>query len=251
MIYSFKTAGWPERLWRTNNRDDIARGNVPGSYPYNTFGEFISDGEVENGIVWETGMPLTLTVPNNIQLTLVSTSASDTGQIGIRYLDGDLIERTETVTLNGTTPVTTTATDIRAINNAYSKDGPVVGAVSFTNGVVTYAFIPAGDIQFNTSLQRVPAGKRLMITSIYAGAASATADTRCVVKIETSFINGDSFADQGYLHPLGAVGLQNGSATFPDFGPFPIPAGEWVGFTFKASKAVDVTAGLFGYMENA
>jgi len=251
MIYSFKTAGWPERLWRTNNRDDIARGNVPGSYPYSTFGEFISGGAVENGIVWETGMPLTLTVPNNIQLTLVSTSASDTGQIGIRYLDGDLIERTETVTLNGTTPVTTTATDIRAINNAYSKNGPVVGAVSFTNGGVTYAYIPAGDIQFNTSLHRVPAGKRLMITSMYAGSASATADARCVVKLETSFINGDSFADQGYLHPLGAVGLQNGSATFTGFGPFPIPAGEWVGFTFKGSKALDVTAGLFGYMENA
>lgn len=250
MAYSFKTSGWPERLWRNNNRPDIARGNVPGSYPYSAFGEFISDGAVTDGVVWETGMPTTFTVPNSIQLTLVSTSASDTGDIGIRYLDGDLIERTETVTMTGTTPVTTVTTDIRAINNAYSKNGPLVGNVTMTSGGTTYALIPAGDVQFNTSLQRVPAGKRLMITSIYAGSASSTADAKAVVKLETSFINGDSFAEQGWFHPLGGVALQNNSATFPDFGPFPISAGEWVGFTFKCDKAVDVSAGFFGWMED-
>jgi len=195
-------------------------------------------------------MPTTFTVPNSIQLTLVSTSASDTGDIGIRYLDGDLIERTETVTMTGTTPVTTVATDIRAINKAYSKNGPLVGNVTMTSGGTTYALIPAGDVQFNTSLQRVPAGKRLMITSIYAGSASSTADAKTVVKLETSFINGDSFAEQGWFHPLGGVALQNNTSTFPDFGPFPIAAGEWVGFTFKCDKSVDVAAGFFGWMED-
>jgi hypothetical protein len=46
MTYSFKTAGWPERLWRTNNDADIARGNVPGSTPFSTFGGFVSTGAV-------------------------------------------------------------------------------------------------------------------------------------------------------------------------------------------------------------
>jgi hypothetical protein len=251
MTYSFKTAGWPERLWRTNNRADLARGNVPGSTPFSTFGEFVSTGAVTNGVVWETGMPLTLTVPNSIQLTVASSSASDTGDVAIRYLDGNLVERTEVVTLDGTTPVTTVATDIRAINNAYSKDGPVVGNVTMTSGGTTYARVQAGGIQFNTSLVRVPINKRLMVTAIYAGATSSTSDAKVTVKLETSFTNGDSFANQGYLHPLGAVSLQNNTATFPDFGPFPIPAGEWIGFTFKADKAVDVTAGLFGWLENA
>ena len=250
MTYSFKTSGWPERLWRTNNDADIARGNVPGSTPFSTFGEKVVTGS-GTSIVWQTGMPNTLTAPDNNQLTIVSTSALDTGEIVIKYLDGNLIERYETVTLNGTTSVTTNATDIRAINNAYSKYGPVNGTITFVSGGVTYGRMTAGDIQFHTSMIRVPASKRLMLTGLYAGAASGSSDSRVVVSLVTSFINGDSFADDGWLHPLAAVGIQDSSATFPNFGPFPIPAGEWVGFKASWDKATTITAGFFGYMENA
>ena len=244
------TQPWPERLWRTNNAADIARGNVPGSTPFTSFGENVVTGS-GTSIVWQTGMPTTLTVPDNIQLTIVSDSASDTGDIVIRYLDGNLIERYETVTLNGTTSVTTTATDIRALNNAYSKFGPVNGTITKTSGGTTYGRISAGDIQFNTSMIRVPANKRLMLTGLYAGAASGSSDSRVIVSLVTSFINGDSFAEDGYLHPLAAVALQDNSSTFPNFGPFPIAGGEWVGFRAKWDKAADITAGFFGYLENA
>jgi len=250
MPYSFKTSGWPERLWRTNNDADIARGNVPGSTPFSAFGEKVVTGS-GTSIIWQTGMPNTLTVPDNIQLTLVSTSASDTGNIVIKYLDGNLIERYETVTLDGLTPVTTSATDIRAINNAYSQFGPVNGTITFTSGGVTYGRMSAGDIQFHTSMIRVPANKLLMLTGLYAGSASGSSDSRVIVSLVTSFINGDSFADEGYLHPLAAVAIQDGSATFPNFGPFPIPAGQWVGFKAKWDKAADITAGFFGYLEDA
>ena len=250
MTYSFRTAAWPERLWRTNNNADIARGNVPGSAPFSTFGEKVVTGS-GTSIIWQTGMPNTLTVPNNIQLTLVSTSANDTGEIVLRYLDGNLVERYETVTLDGLTPVTTTATDIRALNNAYSRFGPVAGTVTMTSGAVTYGRMTAGDIQFHTSMFRVPAGKRLMLTGLYAGSASGSSDSRVVVSLVTSFINGDSFADDGYLHPLAAIAIQDGSSTFPNFGPFPIPAGEWVGFKAKWDKAADITAGFFGWLEDA
>ena len=244
------TQPWPERLWRTNNAADIARGNVPGSTPFTSFGEKVVTGS-GTSIVWQTGMPTTLTVPDNIQLTIVSDSASDTGDIVIRYLDGNLIERYETVTLNGTTSVTTTATDIRAINNAYSKFGPVNGTITMTSGGTTYGRMSAGDIQFHTSMIRVPANKRLMLTGLYAGSASGSSDSRVIVSLVTSFINGDSFAEDGYLHPLAAVALQDNSSTFPNFGPFPIPSGEWVGFRAKWDKAADITAGFFGYLENA
>jgi hypothetical protein len=108
-----------------------------------------------------------------------------------------------------------------------------------------------GDIQFHTSLIRVPTNKRLLLTGIYAGSASGTSASRVIVSLVTSFINGDSFADEGYLHPLAAVALQDGSATFPNFGPFPIAGGEWVGLRAKWDKSADITAGFFGYMEDA
>ena len=249
MTYSFRTSAWPERLWRTNNEADIARGNVPGSRPYAAFGEKVVTGS-GTSILWSTGMPTTLTVPNSIQLSVVSTSASDTGLIGIRYLDGDLIERTETVTLNGTTPVLTAATDVRAINNVYSKSGPVVGDVTLTNGGVTYARVNAGRLEHTSSLQRVPAGKRYMINSLYAGSASGSSDSRVTARLVTSFINGDSFADQGYLHTVGAISIQDSSTTMAGFGPFPIPEGEWVGFQVTWDKDADITAGFFGWVED-
>lgn len=250
MTYSFKVAGWPERLWRTNNNADIARGNVPGSTPFAAFGEKIVTGS-GTSILWSTGMPDTLTVPDSIQLTVVSTSASDTGSIGIRYLDGNLLERTETLTLNGTTPVTTVATDVRAINNVYSKAGPVVGNVTLTNGGAIYARIVAGRLEHTSSLQRIPANKRLMIGSLYAGSSSGTSASKVLVRLVTSFINGDSFADQGYLHTTGAVSLQDSSTTLAGFGPFPIPPGEWVGLQASWDKSADITGGFFGYLENA
>lgn len=253
MTYSFKTSGYPERLWRSNNAADIARGNVPGSTPFAAFGEKVVTGSGKS-IVWQTGMPSTLTVPDSIQLSVVSTSASDTGEVVLRYLDGDLIQRYETITLNGTTPVATAATDIRALNNAYSKFGPVNGTITMSSGGVTYGRMSAGDIQFHTSMIRVPAGKRLMLTGLYAGSASevfGNNGSRVIVRLITSFINGDSFADDGYLHPVAAVAIRDGSATFPDFGPFPIPAGEWVGFEADWSRAADITAGFFGWLEDA
>jgi hypothetical protein len=195
-------------------------------------------------------MPNFLTVPDSIQLTAVSTSALDVGELVIKYLDGDLLARNEVLALDGLNPVTTAATDIRAINNIYSKYGPVKGTITFTSGGVTYAIMSIGDIQFHTSLVRVPADKRLMIDTMYAGAASGSSDSRVVVSLVTSFINGDSFAEDGWFHPLAAIAIQDSSQTMSGFGPFPVPPGEWVGFRAKWDKAVDITAGFFGWLED-
>ena len=230
---------------------EVARGHIPGAVPYYTFGETTAAAGVET-FVWETGMPATFTVPNNIQLTAVSTSALDTQQVRIKYLDGNLNQQVETITLNGTTPVLTVATDIRAIDTIYSINGPFNGAVDFTSGGTRYAYIPnAGMVQYNTTVRRVPANKRLMISSFYGGCVSGTAAAKGVIKLETTFINGDSFAEEGIFHPLGASAVQDTTQTFPGFGVFPIPAGEWVAFTVLADKEALATAGLFGWLEDA
>lgn len=241
------TQSWHERLWRANNVADIARGLVPGAKPIAMFGERATTGPVTSDILWETGMPGTLTVPAGVQLTVVS-NAADTRQLKIVYLDGDLVERAETVTLAGTSPVLTVATDIRFVNNLYSLDGPAATIVTATQGGTTYARLNVADVQFNQAMYRVPAGQRLMLTSLYAGATSGTSDARVTVKAETSFFNGDRFADAGVLHPIGAAGLQDSAVTLP-FGPFPVPAGEIVALTFKCDKAANVVGGFFGWME--
>jgi hypothetical protein len=241
------TQSWHERLWRTNNTADIARGRVPGARPFAAFGERSASGSVAKSILWETGMPATLTVPNAVQMSFVSTD-TDVRRMKMIYLDGALNEREETVTLNGTTPVLTTATDVRFINNLYSLDGSAARTITVSNGGVTYAVIGTGEVQFNQAVYRTPANRRLMLTSLYAGAVSGSSTSRVSVRVEISFFNGDSFGAQGILHPVGGIGLQD-SATTLTFGPFPIPPGEIVALTFKCDKAVDVLGGFFGWTE--
>jgi len=241
------TQSWHERLWRTNNVADIARGAVPGAKPFAAFGENITTGSVAESILWETGMPAALTVPNAVQMSFAS-SDTDTRRLKLVYLDTDLLERVETVTLNGTTPVPTVATGIRFINNLYSLDGGAARTVTVSNGGTTYARLNSGEVQFNQAMYRVPAGRRLMLTSLYGGATSGSSAARVVIKAEVSFFNGDSFGAQGILHPVGGIAIQDNATTL-SFGPFPVPAGEIVALTFKCDKAADVVGGFFGWTE--
>lgn len=243
------TASWIERIWSGGLIADIGRGRVTHAVPFNVYGQNTAAGAVDDQVLWETGMPQTLTVPNGIRLSLVSTLAGGTQRIKLHYLDGDLLYRTETVQLAGTTPVLTAATDIRAINMMYSLDGPVVGTISATSGGTTYALIGAGTTAFNTSMVRVPANRRLLITSLYAGASSGSAAASVVVKFEGAFINGDSFADEGYFHPMGAIAVQDSAVTMAGFGVMVVPPGEWIGLTFSTDKAAQVVGGMFGALE--
>lgn len=244
-----KTSGWPERLWRNANTFDIARGIVPGSKQWYMFGLTNTESNVER-LIRETGMPNTLTVMAGSQLSVVSTSASDTAVLKILYLDGTLTERVEAVQMNGTTPVLTQATNIRAINGAYLMNNGAVGTITGTAGGIQQLRINALDIQYNAALYRVPAGKRLMLDTMFAGSTSGSSAAKAIVKVEGSFANGDLFGDQGFLHPVAGVGMQDVSVTMPNFGPFAIPAGQWIGFTAITDKVATVTAGAFGWLED-
>jgi hypothetical protein len=239
-----------ERLWATSNGVDIARRDVPGAYSLNVFGQTEAEAGVPR-FIREPGTPDDLVVPKGIQLTAVSSDAADTQRIRIRYLDSNLIENIETIQLAGTTPVTTQASDIRAVNGAYSIDGLAVGDITLTgdDGFV-HASIPSGEVQFNTTLRRVPAGHRYMVTSLIAGSASGSSDAKCLFKFEMSFIENDSFAEDGVFVPEKSFVLQDSSESiYVGNNPIVVPEGEWYGFRVTASKVATVTASTVGWME--
>lgn len=93
------------------------------------------------------GMPDFLT--SSKQLTLVSTSASDTGQVYLECRIAGFAFYTETVQLQGTTPVLTSANILR-VNRAYyigsDTDTPTVGEVTVKYNTTTLATIAAGDV---------------------------------------------------------------------------------------------------------
>lgn len=108
---------------------------------------------------------------NNHLLTIVSSSASDVGkQLYLIGLDQNFAEITETVTLNGTTPVTTTKAFHRV------NDGMIVGGttanvgeidISVSGSVVEH--ISVGEGRISSGVYTVPAGK---IGYLYKGNCS-------------------------------------------------------------------------------
>lgn len=84
---------------------EIARKRIPGVEPLNIFGV-----NKDVGTVYETlwNGPSGFALPGSaLQMSVVSSSASDTMSILIQGLNPDYQEISDIVTLTGTTPVTT------------------------------------------------------------------------------------------------------------------------------------------------
>ena len=100
-----------------------------------------------------------------LQMDVVSTSASDTMVIFISGLDENYETVAELITVNGTTPVTTTKSFFR-INSATILSGSNVGNISLSNGGTVYAFIGAEIGTTQACLYTVPADHSLYIFRI-------------------------------------------------------------------------------------
>jgi hypothetical protein len=98
-------------------------------------------------------------------MSVVSSSALDTMDVLIVGLDADHTEISETVTLTGTSSITTTSSFYR-INSAVILSGSNVGNITISNGGVTYAYIQANIGTTQSSVYTVPAGHSLYLFRI-------------------------------------------------------------------------------------
>jgi len=142
--------------------------------------------------VWSNGGQYVF--PNvPMQMELVSGSIQDSSGAGVNpagtgvhyviiyYLDANWDEQTEIVALDGTTVVTTTATDIYRVNNMLTYPEPSIGANQVAAGNIDlrnlantpiYCRIPVG---FNNPFQAiysVPRGKSVFITALLVSSGS-------------------------------------------------------------------------------
>ena len=154
---------------------DITEGVVPGHSIVYVFG-YNPDIDNVREDVWELGGNYVFPV-TPIQMRMVSSSVSDAAAgigartVDIHYLDNTYTQQVEAITLNGTTPVNTVATNILRINNIHVMTTGIneapVGNISLQNiaGTVTYSYVIAGLNVSRQSIYTVPAGKTLFITS--------------------------------------------------------------------------------------
>lgn len=115
-----KTADGKLRVSSMSYLHDMAEGNIANHTPWSKGGYNGALSATEETL-WSVGGDYVFPTVA-MQMEVVSSSANDaaagTGArtVKIYYLDSSFVEKTEIVTLNGVTPVATTATDIYRIN---------------------------------------------------------------------------------------------------------------------------------------
>jgi len=142
---------------------EIASERMPEVVPVNIFGFSRTVGTTFQTI-WNDGGQY-VHPSAAVQMSCVSTSASDTMTIVISGLNADYETIAEIVQLNGTTPVTTTNSFYR-INSATILSGSNVGDITVSEGGTVYANIEATLGTTQACVYTVPADHSLYIFRI-------------------------------------------------------------------------------------
>lgn len=149
----------------------VAQGQIHGAKQYVISGYKVGVSTTVLDDLSQISGTTTLPNPNGIQLAVSSSSASDTlagtgiRRVTIYYLDTDYKEKTEGVTLNGTTPVNTSATNIQRVQWMHAlevgSNNVAVGNISLKNtaGTTTYEVIATGGNMSLTAHFTIPANK--------------------------------------------------------------------------------------------
>jgi len=260
---------WSQRIWRLmlTQQVEIARGRVDGAQSVAVTGTLTTSGAVTDIMIWpgSTVKDPSVAPAGGVQMTLVSTSAQDSAAgTGVRtlrfnYLDADLNPQSEIVTMDGTTPVLTTATNVRWVGDltglTFGSEKHVVGNITVTNSGTRYKYLDAEARATRSTAFRVPAGKRLIVHSIFAGSSSGGAAAKVQVSFVASMIGNldgtvDRFEDVGLLFRQGTIELQDNTTTLADGALASFPAGAILGFRVTTGKAATASAGFYGWLED-
>jgi hypothetical protein len=177
--------------------------------------------------------------------------------VHVNYLDGNYVEKSEIVILNGTTVVPTVNTDLYRIQSfrviATGTDNKCKGGISIRNLADTpvYSYITAGYTRARNIMCAVPAGKNLFVIVIAASYATtgnpnkeyARIYTRANIDPTTKFNTGSLF------YPFTDVVMQNATSVIELNCPTKLPPKTDIKLSGTASAAGIATVSLRGWME--
>jgi hypothetical protein len=228
----------------------VAQGLVPGYSSFSVFG-YNPDLDQTEESVWPDGG----VVPHPTsasQLTIVSTDANDDGApagtgartVFIEGLDGNYAVISETVTMNGTTGVTTT-NSYMYVNQFYvvtvGSGEANAGTITAKVGATLYDIIAAGYNNRTTAHYCVPAGYTAYMTEgiFTAGQNSGTTGVTGYLK---------QHGPDGILRVGAVVAINNGSVQY-DFGsPYAIPEKTCIGASAIGSANNNLVSAFFNIM---
>ena len=191
---------------------EIEKGNVPGHAIMRAIGEREDFGLTVTGEdVWRgnelvpaPASHVIIPTPNPAgeRMTVVSESTADNGATAtgmltmrIHYLDATGNDQTEDITLNGTTPVNTVATDIRFVQDIHAltvgSNGHAEGHIKiyqFGDTTLVYDMIALGDNKSLAPHRMIPLGKKLYLKGWHATEAN---NKRCAFRIRSTDMYGE------------------------------------------------------------
>jgi hypothetical protein len=186
-----------QALFVTNFLFEIARGNVPGMKLYPIPGRKDSLNTSSFDDLTQIPGNVSTPRPGGIQLEVVSSSPQDgiagTGilTLDLHYLDSSFLERIEIITMNGTTPVLTSAIDIEDVQWSHAKTLGLFGGASVGNieirtagGGTIFEYIQAGGNQSLSARYKVPSDKTGFIVGWQASAITKKIDLRLRADVE-------------------------------------------------------------------
>jgi len=153
-------------------------------------------------------------------MEVVSSSADDTAEgtgartVKIWYLDDEFNEKSEIVTLNGVTPVATTATDIYRVNAfrvlTAGSGGAPAGNIDIRNLADTpiYSRIPIGLNRARNSIYTVPKSKTLYINALTFSSGNSTGGTYCRFTLRAKYDDIGSAASS-LFYPYYEIGIED------------------------------------------
>jgi len=239
----------------------VSRGQVPYHQPVEIFGYSTSVGSTALGPTWE-GLTLSggaYAYPSSAsQLTIVSTSSSDTSalSIAVQGLDANYNLLSEVIALNGTNNVTTVNSYLR-INGLYCTNGTNVGVITAKISSTIYAQINAGVGQTQMSIYTVPVGYTFYLAHLQAnGSIGFTSSAYFTFAEYNKFNVSSTYTQNGYTFTNQANTTLLSQSPFvqifeiPYNVPIAHPGGTDVQYQVKASTGSPYTASIFagGYL---
>ena len=187
---------------------EVSKGGVVGHSSFHRFGLNESTGNsfediwtVSTNLTYLTAASTLTVTSNNAQDDIAGTGAQ---KVSLVFLDGDFIEVTEVVDLNGNGAVITTGTALRLVSASVSQWGSAPGlnvaliGITATVGATTQGEIATSDNQTLMTHFTVPASKTAyMISSFVSVGKGDDAQVKLLIKDATitnaGFITAVSF----------------------------------------------------------
>lgn len=239
----------------------IAEGDIPSHTPWVKIG-FQPASDTAVRAMWN--QPSDYVFPTvAMQMEVVSSSASDgVGGTGARtvkiyYLDGAGVEKTTSVTTNGTGVVATSVSDIYRINSfrvtSTGTGNAAAGTITLRHLADTpiYSAIAVGENRARQFIYTVPTGKKLFVTNISFSAGYNTSGKRVTFNTKANYNNLDGAVTTNFFQTYSEIVLIDNAVNIDLKMPTVFPAGIDLKITVEGETNAICTCGARGWLEAA